>query len=238
MRRLFCLTTVLLLAACAPADGPPASGPPEQTAPDERPAPPPQDDADVLTILYLGDSLTAGYGLQRGPEQAYPALIQQRLDSLGITARTINAGVSGDTSSGGRTRLGWYLDRYDVDILVVALGANDGLRGLPVSTLRTNLEALIDAARAAEPGVRILLAGMMVPPSYGDVYFQEFARLYPEIAEAKDVHLVPFLLEGVGGVPQMNQPDGVHPTAAGQRQMADVVWTHLRPVVEDLHAER
>jgi acyl-CoA thioesterase I len=189
-------------------------------------------------LLVLGDSLTAGYGLGRGPEEASPALIQARLDSLGIPARTVNAGVSGDTSAGGLSRLGWYLSRHQVDVLVLALGANDGLRGLPPETLRANLEAIIDRTREAQPGVRIVLAGMMIPPSMGADYFERFSRVYPAVAEARGVELVPFLLDRVGGVRGLNQPDGVHPTAAGQRIMAETVWQSLRPVVEEAHTAR
>ena len=188
-------------------------------------------------IVYLGDSLTAGYGLAGGPDDAYPALLEERFEAAGIPVRTVNAGVSGDTSSGGRSRLGWYLDRYDVDVLVVALGANDGLRGLPPSLLYENLSAIIDAARERQPGLRIVLAGMMMPASMGEAYFEEFRAVFPRIAREKDVELVPFLLEGVGAVPALNQPDGVHPTRAGQEIMAETVWEALRPVVEEAHRD-
>lgn len=235
MRPFALLLLVCALAACT-SDRSAAPAPPEAPAPTSDPPPPSADG--VITILYLGDSLTAGYGLPGGPDEAYPALIQARLEALGIPARTINAGVSGDTSSGGRSRLGWYLARHRVDVLVLALGANDGLRGLPTETLRENLEAIIDETRRANPEVRVVLAGMMIPPSMGSDYFERFAAVYPEVARTKDVDLVPFLLEGVGGVPELNQPDGVHPTAEGQRRMAETVWQTLGPIVEALHAER
>jgi acyl-CoA thioesterase I len=235
--RLFALLPLLALAACAPerqpVPDPETAGQNAQTE-----AEPTTDPDNVVTIVYLGDSLTAGYGLAGGPEQAYPALIQARLDSLGIPARSVNAGVSGDTSAGGRSRLGWYLDRYDVDVLVVALGANDGLRGLPVATMRENLTAIIEDARDRQPGIRIVLAGMMTPPSMGQAYFREFEQVFPELAREHDVALVPFLLDGVAAVPELNQPDGVHPTARGQERMAEIVWPVVHPIVEEVAAQR
>ncbi len=234
MRLLLPLLTALLLTACGgELEAPPA---PAEAAPAATPADPVP--ADALTVLYLGDSLTAGYGLPSGTEGAYPALLQARFDSLGVPVRTVNAGVSGDTSAGGLSRIGWYLDQHRVDVLVLALGANDGLRGLSPRALRQNLTALIERARAANPDVRIVLAGMMIPTNMGGAYGREFSAVYPAIAEAKGVTLIPFLLDGVGGVPAMNQPDGVHPTAAGQRVMAETVWAALRPVVEEARAAR
>ena len=192
---------------------------------------------DTLTIVYLGDSLTAGYGLPQGEDQAYPALIQARADSLGWNVRTVNAGVSGDTSAGGLRRVDWILNRGTVDVLVLALGANDGLRGLSVDAMKSNLEATIAKVREKNPDVRIVLAGMMVPTNMGGAYGQRFNAVYDEIAGEQSVELIPFLLDGVGGVRRLNQPDGVHPTAEGQRIMAETVWTTLRPVLEAARAE-
>jgi len=242
MRALPLFVLVLALAACtdAPTTAEPlaADAPASAIPPASGAAPPPTPaSSDVLTVLYLGDSLTAGYGLAGGPRDAYPALIQQKLDDAGIPARTVNAGVSGDTSAGGLNRLGWYLDRHRVDVLVLALGANDGLRGLPTDALRRNLETIIDRTREANPDVRVVLAGMLIPASMGGGYFTAFQEVFPAVAREKDAALVPFLLEGVGGVRAMNQPDGVHPTGEGQRLMAETVWQTLRPVVEAAHAE-
>ena len=179
-------------------------------------------------IVFLGTSLTAGLGLE--PEQAYPALIQRKIDSAGLDYRVVNAGVSGETSAGARRRVDWLL-REPVSVLVVETGANDGLRGLPPDSLRANIQAVIDRARAIRPEARILLVGMRIPPNYGRTYTQRFESLYPELARENDAELVPFLLDGVGGVPSLNQPDGIHPTAEGQRLMAETVWQVLEPVL-------
>jgi acyl-CoA thioesterase I len=177
-------------------------------------------------IVILGDSLTAGLGLQ--PEQAYPALLQKRVNDLGLDYEVVNAGVSGDTSAGGLSRLRWALDG-DVRVLVVALGGNDALRGLPVDELRQNLSRIIEAAQARK--VTVILAGMEAPPNFGDQYFVSFHQVYPELASKYRVKLVPFLLEHVAGIESLNQRDGIHPTAAGDRIVADNVWTVLKPVL-------
>ncbi len=173
-------------------------------------------------IVFLGDSLTAGHGLAQA--EAYPALIGERLAHSAHPVRVVNAGVSGDTSAGGLARLDWLLAQHP-DIVVVALGANDGLRGLPVTELEKNLTAIVARARAA--GARVLLVGMRIPPNYGEDYARAFAGLYPRVAEMNSVALVPFLLEGVGGDPALNQADGIHPTAAGQEKLADTVLKGL-----------
>jgi acyl-CoA thioesterase-1 len=180
------------------------------------------------TILFLGTSLTAGYGLD--PEQAYPALIQKKIDSAGLEFRVNNAGVSGETSAGARRRVDWLL-RQPVSVLVVETGANDGLRGLSPDSLRSNIQAIFDRARQLQPSAQLVLLGMQVPPNYGRAYSQQFQSIYPELAKANNAVLVPFLLEGVGGVNALNQPDGVHPTAQGQRRMAETVWRVLEPVL-------
>lgn len=173
-------------------------------------------------IVCLGDSLTAGYGLQA--DQAYPALLQQRLREAGYPHEVINAGVSGDTSAGGLRRLDWSL-RGNVEILVVALGGNDALRGLPPSAMRQNLAAIIERAR--QRGVKVLLAGMEAPPNFGASYTRQFRAVYTGLAKEYRVALIPFFLAGVAGVPSLNQADGIHPNAAGQRQVADLVWRTL-----------
>lgn len=238
MLRLRTLGLMLLFAALSACSSDSAVPDPEPAA--ETPAPEaPAEEAteEALTIVYLGDSLTAGYGLSEGEDQAYPALIEEKAEALGWNVRTVNAGLSGDTSAGGLRRVDWIVNRGPVDVLVLALGANDGLRGLPVEALKENLEAIIARVRAADPDVRIVLAGMLTPTNMGSAYGERFEAVYREVAEEQDVELIPFLLDGVGGVRSLNQPDGVHPTAEGQRVMAETVWETLRPVLEEARAE-
>jgi acyl-CoA thioesterase I len=183
-------------------------------------------------IVCLGDSLTAGLGLPI--EQSYPSLLEQRLDQKGLDFEVVNAGVSGDTSAGGLSRLDWAL-QGDVRILIVALGGNDGLRGLPPDALRRNLAEIIERAQARH--IRVILAGMEAPPNYGPQYLVSFHKVYPALASQYDVPLVPFLLQNVAGVTGLNQPDGIHPTAEGARIVADNVWAVLEPVAEaEAHA--
>jgi len=177
-------------------------------------------------IVVLGDSLTAGLGL--APEQAYPALLQRRLDAAGLKYEVVNAGVSGDTSAGGLRRVDWVLEG-DVKILIVALGGNDALRGLPVEQLRDNLITITDRAKAR--GIKMILAGMEAPPNFGPAYTAAFRQAYRDVARQQGAILIPFLLDGVAGLPDMNQGDGIHPTAAGAEKVADTVWSALRPLV-------
>jgi acyl-CoA thioesterase I len=177
-------------------------------------------------IVALGDSLTAGLGV--GADEAYPALLQARLRREGFEYRVVNAGVSGDTSAGGLRRIDWAL-RLSPAVVIVALGANDGLRGQPPEALRDNLTRIVERARAA--GARVLLAGMRVPPNYGDDYARAFAGVYPAVAKATGVPLAPFLLDGVAGDPRLNQADGIHPTAEGQRRIAERLWPYLKPLL-------
>lgn len=178
-------------------------------------------------VVVLGDSLTAGLGLS--PDEAYPHLLQQRLNDEGLRYEVINAGVSGDTSAGGLSRLEWALDG-DVRVLIVALGGNDALRGLPVQELAHNLSEIIRRAQSRK--IAVLLAGMEAPPNYGRDYALAFHRVYPALAKEYHVPLVPFLLQGVGGIDRLNQRDGIHPTAEGARILATNVWTVLKPIVE------
>lgn len=180
------------------------------------------------TIVVLGDSLAAGLGLD--PDQAFPALLQERIDAAGLDCKVVNAGVSGDTTAGGLRRLNWLL-RQKVDILIVELGGNDGLRGIQPESTQANLQAMIDQARKKYPDIRIILAGMRLPPNLGAEYLQEFERIFPTLAEKNAAALVPFLLEGVGGERNLNQSDGIHPTAEGQRIVADNVWRVLAPLL-------
>ena len=183
------------------------------------------------TILFFGDSLTAGMGLD--PNLAFPSLIGQRLDSLGYSFEVINAGLSGETTASGRNRLDWVL-RQPVDIFVLELGANDGLRGIPLEETRKNLEAMILRVRDKFPQARIVLAGMQLPPNMGPEYTASFRKIFPSLAEKHQVLLIPFLLDGVGGVPELNQEDGIHPTAEGHQIVAENVWQVLSPVVGEL----
>jgi acyl-CoA thioesterase-1 len=180
------------------------------------------------TILFLGDSLTAGFGVQK--EQAYPALIQEKIHQKHLPFDVINAGVSGDTSAGGLARLDWVL-RDKVDILVLALGANDGLRGLPVRTMKANLQAIMDRVKAQNPQVKIVIAGMQMPPNLGIEYATDFRAAFAELAKENSATLIPFLLEGVGGHAELNQADQIHPTAAGHKIVADDVWRILEPLL-------
>lgn len=178
-------------------------------------------------IVVLGDSLTAGLGLP--PELAYPTLLQQRIDREGLPFSVVNAGVSGDTSAGGLSRLDWALEG-NVRVLVVALGGNDGLRGLPVDELKRNLSAIIERAQARQ--IRVVLSGMEAPTNFGQEYTAAFHSVYPELARRYSVPFVPFLLQGVAGVESLNQRDGIHPTAEGARLVADNVWSVLGHTLE------
>lgn len=177
-------------------------------------------------VLFLGDSLTAGYGLEEG--QAYPALVAAELEKTGRRVRVVNAGVSGDTTAGGLARLDWLL-RQKPRVAVVALGANDGLRGLALEATENNLRQILLRLQAA--GVQPLLAGMLIPPNYGPDYAAKFAGLFPKLSQELRVPLIPFLLEGVAAEPELNQADGIHPTAQGQVIVARTVLSHLEPLL-------
>lgn len=179
-------------------------------------------------ILFFGNSLTAGMGLE--VEEAFPALIQKKLDTLNNGFKIINAGLSGETTASGKNRLSWVL-KQNVDIFVLELGANDGLRGIPLSETRKNLQEMIDTVRAHNPEVKILLAGMQIPPNMGQDYTSEFKLIYPELAKKNDIELVSFLLQDVAGVPELNQADGIHPTAEGQKILAKNVWVELEKML-------
>jgi len=182
-------------------------------------------------VLFLGTSLTAGYGLS--VDKAYPSLIQQKIDSAGLGFRVVNAGESGGTSAGGVRRIGWLL-RQPVATLVLELGANDGLRGQDVTNLKRNLQTIIDTTLATYPEAEIVIAGMEAPPNLGRLYTAEFRRVFQELARENKAELIPFLLEGVAGVPELNQADGIHPTAAGQRLIAETVWHVLDPLLHEI----
>jgi len=182
-------------------------------------------------VVCLGDSLTAGYGLDQA--QAYPALLQKSIDNLGWKFKVVNAGLSGETTAGGLRRLDWVLKRR-VDVLILALGGNDALRGIPLETTRQNLDHILTRARAKNPEVQLVVAGMLIPPNWGREYFNGFRALFPQLAKKHQAGLIPFLLEGVGGKPELNFPDGIHPTAEGHRIVAANVWKVLEHVLRSM----
>ncbi|MBB5436666.1 acyl-CoA thioesterase-1 [Pedobacter sp. AK017] len=179
-------------------------------------------------ILFFGTSLTAGYGLD--PEEAYPAIIQKKIDSLNLPYKVINAGLSGETSAAGKSRIDWLL-KQPVDIFVLELGANDGLRGLSVAETSANLQAVIDKVKARYPKVKMVMAGMQMPPNMGASYTADFKALFSKLAQKNNMAYIPFLLEGVGGQARLNQEDGIHPTAEGQKILAENVWARLKPLL-------
>jgi len=184
--------------------------------------------AEMKTILFFGNSLTAGYGLD--PSEAFPALIQQKIDSLSLPYKVINAGLSGETTAGGKNRIDWLL-RQKIDVFVLELGANDGLRGIPVTETAKNLQIIVDKVKAKYPDVKLVLAGMEIPPNMGGKYAAEFRVIFRQIAEKNNMAFVPFLLEGVGGMRELNQGDGIHPTEKGHRILAKNVWEVLEEVL-------
>lgn len=180
-------------------------------------------------ILFFGNSLTAGYGLEN-TEEAFPGLIQQKIDSLNLPYQAVNAGLSGETTAGGNERIDWLL-KQQIDIFVLELGANDGLRGLPVDETYSNLQSIVNKVKSAWPDCKIVLAGMLVPPSMGQNYAESFKQIFPKLAKENELTLVSFLLENVAGEVELNQNDGVHPTKEGQRIMAENVWKTLFPLL-------
>ncbi len=203
----------------AAATNKPADSVPQNSIPEK---------AKTQTILFFGNSLTAGYGLD--PAQAFPSLIQKRIDSLQLPYTVVNAGLSGETSAGGKARIGWVL-RQPADVFVLELGANDGLRGIELTSTRANLQAIIDTVKAHNPATRLVIAGMQMPPNLGPKYTSDFRNLYPELATKNQATLIPFLLDRVAGISSLNQADGIHPTEEGHRLVAENVWKVLEPVL-------
>jgi len=179
-------------------------------------------------ILFFGNSLTAGYGLD--PDLAFPNLIQLKLDDQKANYMVINAGLSGETSAGGLNRIDWVMSQ-PIDIFILELGANDGLRGLPLESTRKNLQNILDRVRQKYPNVKLVIAGMMVPPNMGEEYSNEFIKIYPELAKNNKAELIPFLLDGVAGNPDLNLADGIHPNVEGQKIVADNVWSVLKKIL-------
>lgn len=235
------LVCVLLIAGCGEERDTDPGGGEAQPAASAPAAPAPSEPTDsgeptgTPAILVLGNSIAAGYGV--GEEQAFPAVLQQKIDSVGWSFEVVNAGLSGETSAGGLRRIDWLL-RRPVDVLILELGGNDGLRGLPLAATEANLKGIIDKTRARYPEAAIVLAGMQIPPNLGQDYTRQFREMYPRIAEERNAVLIPFVLEGVGGVPALMQNDGIHPTAEGQRIVANNVWEVLQPVLASRVANR
>jgi acyl-CoA thioesterase-1 len=193
----------------------------------ESPAP---DPGQMRTVVFFGDSLTEGYGLDDPATDAYPAQVQKNITEAHLPWRVVNAGLSGETTAGGLRRVDWIL-RLPADIFILALGGNDGLRGIDPAVSRANLQGIIDRVRAKNPATKIILAGMMMPPSMGEDYARDFSAIYPTLAEKNHLILIPFLLDGVGGHPEFNQADGIHPTPEGAAKVAETVWKTLRPLL-------
>ena len=181
------------------------------------------------TIVFLGDSLSAGYGVK--PNESFPALIGEKIHAANLPYEVENAGLSGDTTAGALRRMDWLL-QGKIDVLVIELGGNDGLRGLPIAALKSNLQSIIDKARAKNPAVKIVIAGMRIPPNIGPDYARDFEAAFPELASKNNATLIPFLLEGVGGMREFNQADSIHPTAEGHRKIAETVWRTLEPLLK------
>jgi acyl-CoA thioesterase-1 len=221
MRVILAFVFAIAVASCGGDQAkPPAQAAPAPSAQSTTPA------AAKPRIVFLGDSLTAGLGL--APDKSYPSLIGQRLKDRGLDYEVVNAGVSGDTSAGGLRRLDWSLDG-DVRLLVVALGGNDGLRGLSIEDMKKNLAAILDRAKAR--GIPVILAGMEAPPNFGDDYTKAFRAVYSDLAKKYSVTLIPFLLQGVAGNASLNQADGIHPNVRGAELVADLVWAQLEPAL-------
>lgn len=181
-------------------------------------------------IVVFGDSLTAGYGLE-DVKDAYPGLLQQKIDSLQLGYTVINSGISGETTAGGKNRIDWVLNQKP-SVIILELGANDGLRGVPLTETKMNLQYIIDAVKTKYPSTKIVLAGMQIPPNFGQDYTNEFKNIFPALAQKNQVALIPFLLENVGGIPSLNQSDGIHPTAKGHKILAKNVWEVLAPILK------
>lgn len=221
LKQTIFLFTATVLLACS-NDAPATTGGADTTTTN------PAATAKNKTIVFFGNSLSAGYGLT--PSEAFPAIVQTKIDSAALPYKVVNAGLSGETTAGGLGRIDWILQQ-PLDVFVLELGANDGLRGIPVAETKRNLQSIIDKVKAKYPAAQIVLAGMQVPPNMGATYSQTFREIYPALAKQNNIALVPFLLEGVGGEAKLNQQDGIHPTAEGARIVAQNVWQVLQPLL-------
>ena len=226
MKHLLLLGTFFsVLIACKNETKTPSTAPETVQAPTEAAKPPAPA---RKNIVFFGNSLTAAYGLS--PEQGFVALTQKKVDALGLPYTCVNAGLSGETTADGKNRVDWVL-KQPVDIFVLELGGNDALRGQPVAAAKKNLQAIIDKVKARYPNCKIVLAGMLAPPNLGATYTNAFRDMYPAIAKNTGATLLPFLLEGVGGDPKLNQADGIHPTAAGNKIVVETVWNTLKKIL-------
>jgi acyl-CoA thioesterase-1 len=223
--RLLPLIALLLVGACQQN---PASTPTTNSTPAPTTHTTPTPTAQQKFIIFFGNSLTAGYGVDA--DQAFPARIQQKIDSLKLPYHIQNAGNSGETTAGGLQRIDWIL-KQKPDIFILELGGNDGLRGLPVTQMEQNLQQIINKVKTANPNVHILLAGMQMLPNLGKDYVNSFNNTYPALARKNGITLIPFLLDGVGGEPHLNQPDGIHPNPEGHAKVAETVWKYLQPLL-------
>ena len=231
--RTSCALTILLALVCAYGCARQSSNPDQNAAAATSAAPSTGSDGEPSRprVVVLGDSLTAGYGIL--VSQAYPHLLQQKIDQEGYKFEVVNAGVSGDTSAGALRRLDWSLEG-DVRVLIIALGGNDGLRGLSIAEMKHNIGEMIDRAR--ERKIVVILAGMEAPPNYGPDYAASFRRTFQDLARERRVLFIPFLLSGVAGNADLNQPDGIHPNPRGAAIVSDTVWTALKPVLDQMSA--
>jgi len=220
---------VIAFAGCS-RDG----GDTERSGVERQPAeavpPHAESESDDPVVLFFGNSITAGYGLDAS--QAFPALVQAKIDEAGINARVVNAGNSGETSAGGLRRINWFMDQ-PIDVFVLELGGNDGLRGHPVEEIRSNLQAIIDTVEARHPDAEIAVAGMQIPPNLGASYAEAFRGLFATLADANDAVLIPFLLQDVAGRPDLNLPDGIHPNARGHALIAETVWKTIGEMINE-----
>ena len=226
----FILFVVVLAFSCDQSQKSPAATPAASTDTPATTAAPTTPPSTKKTILFFGNSLTAGYGVS--PIEAFPALIGKKIDSLHLLYQVVNAGLSGETSADGKTRISWVL-KQPVSIFVLELGGNDGLRGIPLAGTTANLQAIIDSVKTHYPDAKIVLAGMQIPPNMGVDYGTAFRNIFPKLATANHAALIPFLLQNVGGIQQLNQADGIHPTAAGHKIVAQNVWQVIGPLLKN-----
>lgn len=222
--KIYGILLLMLHVACNNPDSTPAA-----TAKDSAGTETPPPSSSIKNIVFFGNSLTAGYGLDLS--EAYPALIQAKIDSLKLPYKVINAGLSGETTAGGNSRIDWIL-KQPVHVFVLELGGNDGLRGIPLEETKKNLQEIINKVKEKFPDAKLMLTGMRVPPNMGRPYSENFHKIFTDLANSNKIALLPFLLEGVGGEPELNQADGIHPTAEGQKIVAENVWAVLKNLLQ------
>lgn len=229
-RILSLIAALFIFAGCQSGD---ANNPDARSSDSEASTQPSTDSPTAHNILFFGDSIAAGYGLE--PAQAFPALIQEKIKQAGWRFNVVNAGLSGDTSAGGLRRIDWLL-REPLDVFILELGGNDGLRGTSPEVTKQNLQAIINRVRLKNPEAHIILAGMQIPPNLGQSHTKRFQEIFPELARENELTLIPFILKDVGGIANLNQADGIHPTAAGHEIIAETVWDTLAPILSDIAA--